>query len=98
MIPKFNSRVAEQDWELVKLNVTIGDPIAVQIAYIKPFGLLVACDSFSFGVIERIGMAKVGYSPEDFEVGNTVDAIVLGFREWSHQVELRLPPKNLRQE
>lgn len=83
--------MTERDWETTKSILHIGDRVLVRITQRKPFGLLVVSEKFSWGVIERIGMEKSGYSLEDFDVGKVVNAVVVGFRDWSSQVELQLP-------
>ena len=85
----------DQSWKSTKLKLNIGDSVEIQVTDLKPFGLLVVIDGCVAGVIERIGMVKAGYSLAHFEVGATARAIVIGFRDWSNQVELRLPERNL---
>ncbi len=84
--------MVDSNWESSKATVSIGDLVRVQVTERKPFGLLVAFDGHA-GVIERIGLTKDGYSLDEFEVGSTTDATVIGFRDWSKQIELRLPTR-----
>ena len=81
----------DQDWKSTKSKLRIGDFLEVRILYCMPFGLLVVVDGNAAGVIERIGMEKDGYLLDQFEVGATIRACVIGFRDYCHPVELRLP-------
>jgi hypothetical protein len=71
-----------------------GDEVTVRIAERQPFGLLVKVGELELnGVIERIGLVKAGYVFDRFEVGQSIQAVVVGLRDWSNQIELRLPSR-----
>jgi hypothetical protein len=76
-----------------QLGFAAGDEVIVRITERKPFGLLVKVgDPELNGVIERIGLVKAGYLFDQFNVGQSIHAVVVGLRDWSNQLELRLPP------
>ena len=81
-------------WDTTKARFNSGDTVVAQIVEKKPFGLLVMIDHDVPGVIERIGLFDNGYeSLDEFTVGSTVEANIIGFRDWSEQVELQLPER-----
>lgn len=62
----------------------------------RPFGMLVKIKgSTLIGIIERIGMGHDGYrTPEDYPpIQSEISALVIGFRDYCREVELRLPRK-----
>ncbi len=71
----------------------VGSVIKCKVIEHAPFGVLVAIgDKLTSGIVERIRMEQDGFNtPDDYPpVGSTVNATVLGIREWSNQVELAL--------
>lgn len=84
-------------WEQVQKQFKVGDSIACVVTSHQPFGLLVEIEEPPiWGVIERIGMSKQGYvTPEEYPpVGSKICGILLGFREKSRQLELKLTGKS----
>jgi ribosomal protein S1 len=89
--------VNSHDWVKVKKTMPIGTMVDAVITSHKPFGLLVSIDDSACGVIERLRMERDGYqTPKDYPaVGERVRCEVLGFRDWSKQVEVSMPSKVL---
>ncbi len=82
-------------WNVVKTQFDKGDSVTVRVVHQKPFGLLVMIDEGIAGVIERIGLFNNGYETlDEFPVGCWSKASVIGFRDWSKQVELQVPARN----
>lgn len=85
-------------WNRVKSELAIGDSVLCLVDQHRPFGLIVMIESFPiWGVVERIRMEADGYrTPTEYPpAGASVNAVVLGFRDYSQQVELAMPPKHL---
>ena len=89
--------VSSGDWTS---GIKIGDIVTCEVVKHAPFGVFVCVSEKLDGIIERIQMERDGYkTPNEFPpVGSTVRGEVIGFREWSHQVEVALPPKSVGQE
>ena len=83
-------------WNLAKASMTVGETVSCIVKEHHPFGVLVSLERTNLnGVIERIRMRADGYqTPDEYPpIGSVIDAIVLGFRDVSRQVELVLPRK-----
>lgn len=81
-------------WDQVKALFAVGDTISCIVTDHCPFGVLVSLEQVpAAGVIERIRMHRDGFqTPDDYPpVGSVIKAIVLGFRDYSQQVELAMP-------
>ena len=88
------------DWERIKARSPIGHEVSAVVTAHRPFGVLVDVDG-AWGVIERIVMGWDDHevSAQDSDdippayppVGEEIVANVVGFREHSRQIELRLP-------
>lgn len=76
-------------------GVGIGDVVECRVEKHAIFGVFVSVDEKIDGIVERIQMEQVGYdTPRDYPpVGSVIKGRVLGFRDWSHQVEIGLFPK-----
>jgi ribosomal protein S1 len=80
-------------WDQAKATIAIGDKVSCTVTGHYPFGVLVSLECLPlWGVIERIGMGKAGFrTPEEYPpVGSVIEAAVLGFRDYSRQIELVL--------
>jgi len=81
-------------WENAKCSLAIGETVACVVTHHCPFGILVILEQIPdvWGVIERIGMENDGYrTPEEYPpVGSELAATVVGFRDYSLQVELTM--------
>jgi len=84
------------DW---RAGIKLGDLVNCRVIRHMPFGFFVTIDESQEGIVERIQMERQGYkTPEEYpSVGSVIDGIVLGFRDWSHQIEVGLPTKRERQ-
>ena len=82
--------MVDRSLDEIKIMLPIGSLVIAKVYEQKPFGILVELEPEVQGIVERIGMSKQGYSFEDFPVGSTLQAEVLGVRDWSMQVELRV--------
>ena len=83
------------EWEQAKAMLAVGQSVQCRVVQHQPFGILVSVNDRSLsGVIERVRMERDGFrTPDDYPpVGSTVDAAILGFRDWSQQIELALEP------
>lgn len=88
-------------WEEAKALNAIGDTVACVIKEHRPFGILVSLGQLPFGgVIERIRMDADGYhTPDEYPaIGSVINATVLGYRDYSQQVELAMPRKGTESE
>lgn len=84
------------EWNAIKTQFDVGDLVTVQVVEQKPFGLLVMIDQDIAGIIERIGLFNNGYeSLDEFPTGCSIEANVIGFRDWSKQIELQVPTRIL---
>jgi ribosomal protein S1 len=83
------------EWDALKASMPIGTKVRAKVVEQKVFGLFVETDSPAVGIIERIHMAKLGYAvPENYPaIGQIINCEVLGFRDWSQQVELKIAKK-----
>lgn len=86
-----------EDWTS---GIKAGDMIACRVVKHAPFGVFVSVAEKLDGIIERIQMERDGYeTPREYPpVGATINGRVIGFRHWSHQIEVGLPPKSSDQE
>ena len=87
----------KRDWNVIKDALPIGSSVDVVVTQRMPFGLIVAVEDSAPGVLERIQMERLGYkTPDDYPtIGDTIKCKVLGFRDWSEQIEVGLRPKHL---
>jgi hypothetical protein len=80
-------------WDQTKALLAIGDTVSCIVKEHHPFGLLVSLEQAPLdGVIERIGMAADGFqTPDEYPpIGSVINATVLGFRDYSRQIELAM--------
>lgn len=85
-----------EEWDRTKAHLAIGEMVNCVVVRHEPFGLFVAIENESaIGLIERVRMSQDGYNtPTDYpQVGSHISASVLGFRNYSLQVELAMPRK-----
>lgn len=87
----------QADWAS---GIETGDDVDCLVVKHAPFGVFVTVGEKLEGIIERIQMERDGYeTPREYPpVGATISGRVIGFREWSHQVEICLHPKKSGQE
>jgi predicted RNA-binding protein with RPS1 domain len=86
-----------EEWERTKAHLAIGAMVNCVVVRQEPFGLFATIENESaIGLIERVRMIQDGYNtPIDYPaVGSHITATVLGFRDYSHQVELAMPKKS----
>ncbi len=85
-----------EEWETAKSNIGIGATLNCVVVRHEPFGLFVSVENTTaVGLIERVRLVQDGYStPTDFpQIGSHIKATVLGFRDYSQQIELAIPRK-----
>jgi ribosomal protein S1 len=83
-------------WDQVQNLFAIGDVVSCIVKAHHPFGVLVSLEHIPLGgVIERIRMDTDGFqTPDEYPpIGSVINAIVVGFRDYSRQVELAMPKK-----
>ena len=84
------------DWEITKARTEIGSAVDCVVVRHEPFGVFVSIENTNAtGLIERVRMNQDGYNtPNDYpQIGSHIRATVLGFRDWSKQIELALTRK-----
>ncbi len=83
-----------------RAGIKAGELVNCRVIRHVPFGFFVALDESREGIVERIQMERDGYkTPDEYpSVGSAIEGIVLGFRDWSQQVEVGLPTKLEQQE
>lgn len=85
-----------EGWKSTKERLSAGDIVTCTVTHHEPFGMFVAIENESaLGLIERVRMIQDGYNaPTDYPpIGSQLKASVLGFRDYSRQVELAMPRK-----
>lgn len=88
-------------WEGAKAQLVIGMTVSCVVVRHELFGFFVVIENTTaIGLIERVRMNQDGYStPTDYPpIGARITATVLGFRDYSRQVELALPRKQFIKE
>lgn len=72
----------------------VGTEVDAIVTAEQPFGLLLDIGGCP-GILERIQMERAGYrTPNEYPpVGSHITCTVLGFREWSQQIEVGLTRK-----
>ena len=84
-------------WNNAKAEIKVGTTVDCCIVQHAPFGVLVTLGTSGLiGIIERVRMHQDGFrTPDDFPpIGSQAKATVLGFRDWSKQIELALKKKD----
>ena len=84
---------ASREWDDAKRTLLVGSIVDCLVITHRPFGVFVHITGSSIvGLIERICMNHgTPAAPIDYpQIGSHVRAVVLGFRDWSHQAELAL--------
>jgi predicted RNA-binding protein with RPS1 domain len=85
-----------EEWDRTKGHLAIGAMVNCVVVRHEPFGMFATIENESaIGLIERVRMIQDGYNtPIDYPpVGSHIMATVLGFRDYSQQVELAMPRK-----
>jgi hypothetical protein len=84
------------EWDRTKAHLAIGAVVNCVVVRHELFGLFATIENEpAIGLIERIRMNQDGYNtPIDYpSVGSHITATVLGFRDYSQQVELAMSRK-----
>ena len=90
-----------KEWESTKSDYLIGEKVDCVVIRHEPFGLFVTIgNTTAIGLIERVRMIQDGYNPPaDYPpIGSQITATVLGFRDYSQQIELAMPQKGIAPE
>ena len=87
------------DWERLKNNLAIGDKVQGIVVAHHPFGVFVELPMTTVqGLIEIPNFKDAGrMTPDQYpELGTSVVAVVLGFKESGQQVWLGVKPSQLK--
>lgn len=89
----------ENCWQDTKHKLPIGTRVCGQVTKHQPFGFFVVLPDVEFeGLIQITDIKDEGHvMPSEFpEIGSTVEAVVLGFKELGRQVWLGIKPSQMR--
>lgn len=87
------------EWTALKSKLAVGSIVKGEVFAHMPFGVFVQFDSPFLGLIEIISFKENGerMTPREYpELGAPIRAVVLGFRDRNHQIELSARPSDLK--
>lgn len=89
----------EVSWELAKKAMPIDSVVSGIVTRHALFGIFVKFENVPYdGFVEAIAMRRDGYDvPGEYPpIGSGVLGTVVGYRDWSKQIEMTLKPKTCR--
>lgn len=89
--------IDNMSWEELKKYLNIGDVLKGTVLKHKPYGVLIDLNCRYNGIIQITDFKDKGtVVPEDYpDIGEEVQAVVLGFKDFGNQIWLGVKPSQI---